>query len=173
MPTIPESGPQITLPDGMYFRFQDIPEYKRLSGSHLKEMDFGWWDCSEKRFWLLEVKDYSLLPRNARLPGDLLTKLEMKVVDSLIMLGAMWSGTTSGQKFRNHLPEPLHSFPLAPPRTDARIMVVIVLKVDKRHIISDLPPLKDELNARLRGRISLFDIRAVHLWDHNTAKKLA
>ncbi len=168
MPIYHESGLQITLPDGMTFRFQDIPEYIRLKGQHLKEMDFGWWDTATNTLWLLEVKDYTALSRTDRLPEHLLPVLEAKVVDSLMMFAAIWSGTVAGKKFSAHVPVQLHSFPAAA-RTSSRIRVVIVLKIEKRHIISDLPPLKDKLKEDLQGRISLFDILGVQLLDHHAA----
>ena len=172
MPTIPESGLQITLPEGMYFRFQDIPEYIKLKGQHLREMDFSWWDTDTNTLWLLEVNDYTSLSRTDRLSDHLLPVLEAKVVDSLMMLAAMWSGTVMGKKFRARIPVQLHSFPTAPPRTSSRIRVVIVLKIEKRHITSDLPPLKDKLKENLQGRISLFDILGVQLLDHHEAINL-
>lgn len=172
MPTIPESGLQITLPTGMFFRFQDIPAYQQLSGFNLKEMDFGWWNSTTNTLWLFEVKDYSLLSSRERLPQHLLDTLEQKVVDSLMILGAVWSETICGQAFRTNLPSQFHAFPQAPPRADPRIKIAIVLKLNRPHIVSDLPALKDALNARLRGKVSLFDVRYVHLWDHNTARNL-
>jgi hypothetical protein len=51
-----ESGVEVTLPQGVGFRFCDCATYKQLSGRHLKEMDFGWWDEGRGKLVLLEPK---------------------------------------------------------------------------------------------------------------------
>jgi hypothetical protein len=66
-----ESNLEIVLPLNEEFRFGDCPAYRTLSGANLKEMDFGWWDTAKNTLWLMEVKDYSRLTLEERLPVDL------------------------------------------------------------------------------------------------------
>jgi hypothetical protein len=169
MPDYNESGLRISLPDGHGFRFQDMPAYKGLSGQNLKEMDFGWWDSERGIVWLLEVKDYSDSSIGASLPVDhLLAGLRDKATDALLILAAAWLGTDKGHDFSRSLPSSCRRLTGNLPR----LKIVFVLKVGRRRISSDLPPLKDKLNQVLKGRVALFDVPSVILTDHNTAAGL-
>jgi len=163
-----ESGLQVSLPDGNNFRFQDLTVYTKLKGKHLKEVDYCWWDTSKNKFWLLEVKDYSHLTIEERLPDNLLEKFTNKVTDALMMLAAAWSGTNAGKQFLAELPSIFHNFPVLP----YRIKIVCVLKSIEPHQKVELSALKTKLNKRLEGRIALFDLKDVTFTDHETAIKM-
>jgi len=160
-----ESGLTISLPDGNSFRFQDLSKYTELKGQNLKEVDYCWWDDRTNTFWLLEIKDYSNLTTAEKLPNDLLETLTNKVTDSLLMLGAAWSNTNTGNSILSELPTIFQSFPKSP----HKMKIVCVLKLLEHHKKVELGTLKTKFRNRLEGRISLFDLKHVTLTDHETA----
>ncbi len=160
-----ESGLQIILPEGDSFRFQDCPSYRTLSGQSLCEMDFCWWDTGENSLWLLEVKDYSRLTPQQRLPDELLDKLINKATDSLLILASVWFGSLKGQQICGDLPLSCRSFPERP----KNIKIFFILKLTDQNIKLQLSPLRTRLRTKLIGRLSLFDISNVTLTDHETA----
>lgn len=167
-----ESGLRLVLADGEHFRFQDLATYQSLKGQRLKEMDFCWLDrtatqdASNQAQWhrliLLELKEFTGL-RSLLHESDLTHKayrfetLINKIVDSLLLLAAAWAGTAKGSQLCADLP----MFARQP----MRAKVIIGL---------DLPPslhphfgvLRDQLNARMRGRVALFDIERVTLVNY-------
>ncbi|AFY72059.1 hypothetical protein Pse7367_3836 (plasmid) [Thalassoporum mexicanum PCC 7367] len=168
MPDYQESGLNISLPNNQCFRFCDLNTYKGLKGKQLKEVDFCWWDSSRNTFWLLEVKDYSHLTSIEKLPDHLLENLTNKITDSLLILGAAWSGTNKGQNILHELPSTFRIFPMTP----HKMKIVCILKLTEHHKKVYLKPLKDNLNNRLAGRVALFDLQRVTLIDHGTASTM-
>lgn len=163
-----ESPFEVDLPADDSFRFQDIPAYKRLKGRHLKEMDFGWWDLDRHTLWLLELKDYQGMSPQERLPSNLLAVLRGKAKDTLLMLSATWLATSTGREIARSLPQSCKRWP----GLRAKIKMVFVLRVTKKHRKADLAPLRDKLKEELRGALELFDAPDAQLLDHNTAMKL-
>ncbi len=159
MATYDESGLRLYLVDHQHFRFQDLPAYQPLKGQRLKEMDFCWHDTDDGKncLILLELKEFSRSRESLR-SSDLVDKahrfetLINKVVDSLMQLATAWLGTTTGLALRKDLP------PFAQQRLALKLIIGL-----------DLPPslashqgvLRDKFNARLRGRLTLFDINSV------------
>ena len=118
----------VELPDDDTFRLQDCPAYKHLSGRHLKEMDFGWWDTSERVLWLLEIKDFQQLSREQELPQELIGKFRTKARDCLLLLSAAWLGTPVGRELVRSLPEPCRTWP----GLNSRLKLLFVVRPPKK-----------------------------------------
>lgn len=161
-----ESGLVITLPEDEHFRFHDCQAYQLLSGQHLKEMDFGWWQADKKVLWLIEIKEYESLTPTERLPAHLLNNLVNKATDSLLMLAALWAKTNKGLELAKCLPSSIHQFP-------GRVKLFFIFKVaeDQTLFRNHFGSLKDALKNQLRGKRALFDIKHITLVDHLTAIK--
>jgi hypothetical protein len=160
-----ESGLRLDLPDGQHFRFADLPGYQALKGYRLKEMDFAW--LGDGQLFLLEVRSYAQLtetltgadfvPAKGQPAPFRYEALIDKVSDSLLMLLAAWSGSASGQAIRHDLPEGAKN----------RLPLKLVIAVDlPARLTIHLQGLRDSLNARLRGRMALADVRNVVLIDY-------
>ncbi|MDB9528948.1 hypothetical protein PN498_23345 [Oscillatoria sp. CS-180] len=162
-----ESGLEVDLPDHQIFRFCDCTAYRRLSSYSLKEMDFGWWDNQASTLWLMELKDYSRLALEDKLPNNLFGNFVDKATDSLMMLAAVWSNSEHGQALGRCLPTPCTSFPQQP----HEIKLVFVLKLESQQLLTQLSALSVRLRNRLRGRIALFNMSMTDLilLDHMTA----
>lgn len=164
MATYVESGLRVELPAGQHFRFADLPAYKPLSGQRLKEMDFAW--IENGKLYLLEVRSYvdmvdllapaDFVPAKDQPTPYRFQALIDKVTDSLLMMLAVWADTEHGGKIGA-------SFPLA---ARARLPLKLIIAVDlPEHLVVHLQALRDSLNERLRGRISLADIGNIAVMD--------
>lgn len=60
MPGFSESNITLDFPDTLFFRWADCEGYRRQSSNHFKEMDACWYETAQNRYWLIELKDYSL-----------------------------------------------------------------------------------------------------------------
>lgn len=103
-----ESGLELNLPDGLHFRFADLPVYIKLKGQNLKEMDFCW--LHQDALVMVEVRDYrakqdDLRPEDFKPKQSRFEALVDKMTGSLLLLAAAWSGTTKGQEMRAELPK--------------------------------------------------------------------
>lgn len=82
-----ESNITLNFADTNFFRFSDCNGYKVLSGNNFKEMDACWYDTQKNLYWLIELKDFSLVslhePTGIK---ALVADLVKKAVDSLCML---------------------------------------------------------------------------------------
>lgn len=64
-----ESGVELDFPNGKWFRFYDLPSYRKLSGYNFKEVDACWQPESRELFYLIELKD---ILQETRLPRKML-----------------------------------------------------------------------------------------------------
>lgn len=160
-----ESGLTFDLPDGQHFRFAELAAYKRLSGQHLKEMDFAW--VAHGKLFVLEVRSYAqvastlagaeLVALNGKATPYRYQALIDKLTDSLMMLLAAWADTAIGQSIKAGLPVAARS----------RLPLKLVIALDLPAALSvHLPVLRDSLNERMRGRMALADVRSVTLIDY-------
>ena len=160
-----ESGLTLDLPDGRHFRFADLPAYKLLSGQKLKEMDFAWVDAG--KLFLLEVRSYAqvsttltgadFVPVKGESAPHRFATLVDKLTDSLFMLLAAWADTDCGKSIKAGLPAAAQS----------RLPLKLVIAIELPSSLSvHLSGLRDSLNARMRGRIALSDVRSVALIDY-------
>ncbi len=182
MPRFVESGIEVSFQHDTWFRLSEMEPYRRLSGKRLKEMDFGYWDGGSETLWLIELKgievwfdpkdddcspepiDQMPVPRarQERLVDDLVGK----ATDSLMILSAVWSGTSSGKSFASLFPDSVSVFPGA-----GRIRMLFVLDVpDRRKSLLSL--VRDQVNKFLMGRLNLFDFKSASVVDVETAGRL-
>lgn len=160
-----ESGLTFDLPDGQHFRFSELAAYKRLSGQHLKEMDFAW--VAQGKLFVLEVRSYAQISSplagadfvavNGGAKPHRYQALIDKLTDSLLMLLAAWADTDLGQSIKAGLPVAARS----------RLPLKLVIALDlPAGLTVHLPVLRDSLNQRMRGRMALADVRSVTLIDY-------
>ena len=160
-----ESGLTFDLPDGQHFRFSELAAYKRLSGQHLKEMDFAW--VAQGKLYMLEVRSYAQVGSTlagadlVAVSGDAkpyrFEALIDKLTDSLMMLLAAWADTAVGQSIKAGLPVAARS------RLPLKLVIALDLPAE---LTVHLPALRDSLNERMRGRMALADVRSVTLIDY-------
>lgn len=160
-----ESGLTFDLPDGQHFRFSALAAYQRLSGQHLKEMDFAW--VADGKLYLLEVRSYAQV--GSALAGtDLVAPVGQakphryealidKITDSLLLLLSAWANTHTGQSIKAELPA------VARARLPLKLVVALELPAS---LTVHLPVLRDSLNERMRGRMALADVRSVAILDY-------
>ncbi|KYF82840.1 hypothetical protein BE20_56655 [Sorangium cellulosum] len=146
---VEESGFDFTPPDVAWFRFEDLPSYRRLSGAGVAERDFTYWDPDRGLVVLLEIKDYT--GRDA--PGDLAGRLIAKGRDSLVMLQSAWRGgdTRTGATLAGELPERL--------RVRSSVRLIFVLKVDAATRIKPISTMKDRIAWSIRAYADLLGLR--------------
>jgi hypothetical protein len=165
MPTFIESGLRLDLPDETSFRFADTEAYNAVKGLSLKEMDFAWVDAG--KLFVLEVRSYArvtetlsptdFIPVKGQAEPYRFSALVDKITDSLLMLLSAWAGTAWGRKLKAELPKAAR----------ARMPVKLVVAVElPPGLIVHLQALRDSLNARLKGRVALADVKSVALIDY-------
>lgn len=160
-----ESGLRVTLPDSHHFRFADLPAYRSISGQNVKEMDFGWINAGV--LYLLEVRSYTQLtasladadfvPKKGLPAPHRFQTLIDKITDSTLMLLAAWAGTPWGVRLQSDLP------PAARARLPLKLIIALELPPA---LCTHLPVLRDGLNSRLLGRISMADAQRVAVIDY-------
>jgi hypothetical protein len=162
--TYPESGLYVHLDADQSFRFSDTQFYKARSGRNLKEIDFGWWDAAKKTLWLMELKGEEVWDQEEQ--HHLVNVLQKKAVDSLLMLGAMWSGRSPSAELAHELPDAIAKLGL-----DAviRLVVVIPTPAKRKHLLSAVAT---KLNQMMAGQIELFGIHRVSVMDADSAVKM-
>ena len=178
-----ESGIRMDFPDCNWFRFCDMPTYASLSGQNLKEMDCGWRDSEQGVLWLIELKGEEVWlsestqmmrqckqierPSLSRPTPKLMHTLLVKAVDSLLILGSIWSGTGTGNNFLNYLPSELSSYP-----GDGNIELLFVIDTPpSRRGLLTAP--RQQLNRLLQGKLGLYNIRRIEVLDVNNATRPA
>jgi len=171
MPIYKESGLAISLADDNYFRFCECITYRKLSGSYLREIDFGWWDAEESYLYLMELTDFSSLTPDEQLADNFLNEVILRTVDCLLMLSAIWSRSRKGQNLQADITQTCISFP----SELCKIKIVVVIKIESRHSRTWLSPLLTLLRARIKSKASLLDIdfkNDILLLNHEVAKRL-
>ena len=171
MPVYQESGLTVSLADDNHFRFCDCRTYQKLSGSFLKEMDFGWWHTEQGCLYLMELKDFSSLTADNQLADKFIEDIILCVVDCLLMLSAIWTNSKQGQSLHADLTQTCPAFS----RQLCQVKIVIVIKIESRHSKLWLSPLQDRLRSRIKSKVSLLDIdpkNDLKLLTHEVAKKL-
>ena len=161
MVTYLESGLHVHLDADQSFRFSDTQFYKARSGQNLKEIDFGWWDAAKQTLWLMELKGEEVWNHDEQ--HHLVNVLQKKTVESLLMLGAMWSGRAPSVALGHELPGKIAKL-----GADAAIRLVVVIPTPtKRKPL--LSAVATKLNQMMAGQIGLFGIRRVSVMDADTA----
>ncbi len=165
-----ESGFKVTLSKENSFRFCESPAYQRLSGLSLKEMDIGWWDTTNSKLILLELKGIDIwqgFDKYKDTAHDYLVKsLKGKVTDVLLMLAAVWVKTEIVKEIRTSMPTHIHQY-----QGDGSVKFIFLIDTPASRK-SLLPPVKDAINKELAGRVRLFGVKHVTLIDFDIAQKM-
>jgi len=160
---------QLTLSNVDCFRVENINPHKRLTNSHLKDIDVCWFDPSSGILYLMEFKDYANphFLANSSL-NDELDDLINKATDMLMILASIWSNSQKGQEYKNEIPNSCCSLP-------RKIKIFFVFKLITAQIQNDIPAITTKLRNRLKGRAALFDMNTandVMIIDLNEASRL-
>ncbi len=100
-----ESGITIDLSGLEYFCFENCEGYRKLSGSHFREMDIGWYENSEDTLYLVELKDFTFKNLgNTNIMNEVVSDLVKKSIDSISMIIAVKAGTPYSSNIRSCLP---------------------------------------------------------------------
>ena len=165
-----ESGFKVTLYKENSFRFCESPAYQRLSGLSLKEMDIGWWDTTNSKLILLELKGIEIwqgFDKSKDTAHDYLVKsLKGKVTDVLLMLAAVWVKTEIGKEIKTSMPSHIHQY-----QGDGSVKLIFLIDTPASRK-SLLLPVKDSINKELAGRVRVFGIKHVTLIDFDIAQKM-
>lgn len=163
-----ESGMIIDLTHKAHHRFSDLPTYIQLKGQHLKEMDFCWLqtEATEKlpanTLFCLELKGQQ---DNTISVDKMLSNLENKARDTLLMYSAIWLKRGEGAQMSKELPEIYSDY------QKSRKIKLIMLIDESNKQAQALRALRQKLKNKLAGIESLFDI-TVSLINLATAEKM-
>lgn len=163
-----ENGVRVNFPDANNFRLSDCRAYQAISGQGVKEMDIGWWDLAGNTLWLVELKGY-YNPANplhqqrdlsdSSIVSSVLEELFRKSVHTICQISTGRAGTqacTGG-------------------------ILNDTMAVRLVHLIRTMPgqdaylnPLQDDLRAKLRPYIAIYNIASVVIvsYDHAVANNL-
>ena len=170
MRVVIESGFKVTLPEVNSFRLCENSAYQKLSGLSLKEMDVGWWDTTNSKLILLELKGIEIwqgFDKSKDTAHDYLVKsLKRKVTDALLMLAAVWIKTEIGKELKASIPARVRQY-----QGDGSVKLIFLIDTPASRK-SLLLPVKDAINKELAGRVRLFGVKRVTLIDFGTAQKI-
>ncbi|MBW1792996.1 MAG: hypothetical protein JRJ38_00950 [Deltaproteobacteria bacterium] len=165
-----ESGFKVTLSEENSFRFCESSAYQSLSGLSLKEMDVGWWNTTNSKLFLLELKGQEIWREFDKSEDfaykHLVTAIKGKVTDVLLMLAAVWVKTGIGNELKAHIPNPVHQY-----RGEGSIKFIFLIDTPASRQ-SLLLPVKDAINKQLAGRVRLFGVKHVTLINFDVAQKM-
>lgn len=168
--TVIESGFKVTTDSAVSFRLANLSPYRKLSGLCLKEMDIGWWDGSAARLVLLELKGSEVWDffdaSKEEAHNHLVETLRAKATDVLMLLAAVWLGTTRGSELKRLLPKEVGRYP-----GDGKIKLVFLVDTppSRRPLLTAI---KDDLNKRSAGRSRLFGVQHLTVVDLDVAAKM-
>ena len=168
--TVVESGFRVTTDSATSFRLADLEPYRKPSGLSLKEMDIGWWEGSASQLVLLELKGsevWDAFDSSVAVAHDhLVANLRAKATDVLLLLAAVWLGTTRGAELKGLLPKEVHRYP-----GDGNIKLVFLVDtpVSRKPLLGAV---KNELNRMSAGRTRLFGIQHLTVVDLDVAVKM-
>lgn len=137
----------------------------------VQEMDFGWWDESQRIMYLLEVKDYA--QAGASFSADhYLNECIQKATDCLLLLASIWYGLPYGSDVKLSLPEEWHARPAAPPRLH---LYFVIKTPEASKDMLGMDALQAKARDKIKGRLELLQVRSattLFLLDHRAAAKL-
>ena len=166
-----ESGFRIEAP-APAFRLSELDAYRALSGRNLREMDLGWlWTRQGKQqLLLLEVKGrevWNTKPDDPTRPHEHLVRACVeKANDTLLMLAAVSVPTPWGQQLAAHLPAALGDCVRG---SALKLVFLIDIPESNRELLG---PVREKINSRLSGRISLFSLEHVSVIDFVSAQRM-
>jgi hypothetical protein len=158
---IEESGFEFGMPEGRYFRFEELDAYDEVKADALKEVDFVWVEDSEDGHdvvWMLEVKNVRGPEAKDFSVDDWTERLVQALTDGFIMVSSIWSGSWWGQELNNELQDKGVNFPSKIGET--RVAVAFA-KEGKSLDTLLASSLVDTLRDRLEGRVQVFQPREI------------
>lgn len=161
-----ESGLSVNLTGLVHHRFEALVAYKKLSGQHLKEMDFFWLQPIDADFAKadtlvgLELKSYDQAVFDV---NSLLANLLQKAKDSLAMLHAAWLDVGTGADLKIQLPAQYNSY-----SAQRKIKLIMLINVNSDQS-SQLSALRTLFKTKIKGIENLYGVQT-SLINLNTAQ---
>ena len=138
------------------FRFCEAESYRAISGGHLKEMDFGYFN-GNKELRLVELSDLKRrLSDSERVKGEL-EEMRRKACDSIAILGSCWLSRGVGKDIVEELSGGCDALRLVP----RKIKLVFVLRVDDKSTAGLVGQMEVKLRDSLGGLSRLYEIADV------------
>lgn len=159
-----ESGVELDFPNGKWFRFCDLPSYRKLSGYNFKEVDACWQPESKELFYLIELKDYSA--ENALRKENTVSRIDeivKKSVDSIQMALSMIFQTQYGSLLEDESGVDLHS-------QHQQLFLIFVIRENPENILM-LSSLKDVCQRRFMPYVRLWGSIKYNILTYSQAKK--
>jgi hypothetical protein len=179
MAFLSKSGIKAEWPEERGFRFSRMGGFSSFTGGRLKPMDLGFWDERKGTLWLVELAGREIwMPRTSEdnplgvayaepgspMPAPRMTHtLLMRALDTLVILGCIWSGVGSCADLVHEVPVPVRMYP---GENHIRMMFVFDTPQDRLELLS---PIKDELITLLAGRTRLLGIDRISVLDVRSA----
>ena len=162
--TLAENGVSVSFPDNNYFQFGSCPAYLALKGQSVKEMDICWFDTKENVLWAVELKSFDNPANLKHIQSNLndknivagrIEELYKKSVHTLCMLetdrsdtqSCIATGMSSATKFR---------------------LVHLINVIPGQETF--LSFMQDELRARLKPLLAIFNVESFSIIPYNIAK---
>lgn len=161
-----ENGITVNFPDENYFQFEGNPAYRRLAGSGVCEMDFGWYDVQKNILYLIEIKNFF----NPAIPGfkikdlndgdnldKVLSSLAKKTAHSLAMIECRRAET------RECVPHGYDSY-----TSEVNVIHVLNCVPGQEPMLSAI---QDQLRILLKPELKIYSVRAFVVLPYSLAKQ--
>ncbi len=157
-----ESGITLNFPDNNFFCFENCAGYQQFSGNHFKEMDAGWFDTTENKIFLIELKDFT----EATIVGEYAEKrvwdMIKKSIDSCLMLQSILVGTQPSTDIQSCLPQLF--------TRDFKISVFHIIHTNEEQK-ADIQFLSDSFKAKFIAYKALFGVEHANVISYDQAKR--
>jgi len=166
MTEVEEGALIVTLPDDRYFRIEGTAAHDAISGHQVKVVDFGWQDENDP-LWLMELKDLGAdIPATLQEKiGEFRDTIPVKIVHSLLMLGAVWGGTPFGETLRQEIVETFPDFPTEPQSIRAAVVVNVEPPVDEQLLFALSDSIENAVHGMGVDRVAVVPVGAPELRD--------
>jgi len=158
-----ESGITLEFSTESWFRFEKAEPYKSVSCFCFKEMDACWVDYTDKKFYAIELKDYtragSLEAGNVE---KRISNIVKKVVDSMQMFLSAKYQNAFGKELERRNKVDLHSDYL-------EVWFITIVNIDNSSKV-DLAGFKDKCVNTLQAYTKVWDHVHITLMTYNQAK---
>ncbi len=157
-----ESGITLNFPDNNFFCFENCAGYQQFSGNHFKEMDAGWFDITENKIFLIELKNYSDTATSTENAEKRVWNMIKKSIDSCLMLHSILLGTEPSDDIQRCLPQPFNN------DFKIRLFHIIHAKAEQR---ADIQFLSDSFKAKFIAYKALFGVEHANVISYDQAKR--
>lgn len=166
MTDVEEGALIVSLPDDRYFQIEGTEAHDAISGHQVKVVDVGW-QYENDPLWLMELKDLGAdIPATLQEKiGEFRDAIPVKIVHSLLMLGAVWGGTPFGEKLRQEIVETFPDFPTEPQSIRAAVVVNVEPPVDKQLLFALSDSIENAVHVMGVDRVAVVPVGAPELRD--------